>query len=212
MSSIVYVRTPEGQAAAYDQVSAMPRKLRSLLKVIDGKTSDAVLTTSLKAFGDVRGLLRSLLTAGLIQPLAEDEVSKQASAAIASGPVATSLQAQKNAALFASTAPIGGFEQTQGAYPTQSFYHNTTQASSPLGAEAQQARQQALQAILQGMSNFVLTHVPQHALVILSELEDISSMEQLAVMLGGYELMVREAGAVTQEHMAQLRKALKEWM
>jgi hypothetical protein len=214
MSFIIYVRTPEGQAAAYDQVSAMPRKLRSLLKVIDGKTSDDVFTTSLKAFGDVRGLLKSLLTAGLIQPLAEDELSKLTASTPASATAASPApaQVQKNAALFASTAPVGGFEQTQGAYPTQTFYHNTTQATGQLNPEMRQAKQQALQGVLQTMSNFVLTQVPQHAFVILSELDDITSMEQLAVMLGGYELMVREAGPAAQPHVAQLRAVMREWM
>lgn len=213
MSPVVYVRTPEGQAAAYDQTSAMPRKLRSLLKVVDGKTTDTVFTTSLKAFGDVRGLLKSLLTAGLIQPLSEDEVSKQASSATAAAPTVAAAPAQKNAALFASTAPVGGFDPTQSAYPTQSFYHNTTtQIPNQPTSGAQQAKQHALQGILQNMSNFVLTHVPQQAFVILSELEDITSIEQLAVMLGGYELMIRQAGPVAQEHIAQVRQALKEWM
>jgi hypothetical protein len=65
---------------------------------------------------------------------------------------------------------------------------------------------------LQNMSNFVLAQVPQHAFVILSELDDITSMEQLAVMLGGYELMVREAGPSAQSHVAQLRDVMREWM
>lgn len=66
MPQTIYVRTPEGQAAAYDQSSAMPRKLRSLLKVVDGKTTQLVYANSLKSFSDVAGLLKSLHKAGMI--------------------------------------------------------------------------------------------------------------------------------------------------
>ncbi len=67
----VYIRTDEGQIAAYDPQSALPRKLKSLLKLIDGRTSLAVLEESLRAFGDVRGLVQSLDAAGLVKPLAD---------------------------------------------------------------------------------------------------------------------------------------------
>lgn len=67
----VYTRTDEGQVAAYDPQSALPRKLKSLLKLIDGKTSLAILEESLRAFGDVRGLVQSLDSAGLIEPMTD---------------------------------------------------------------------------------------------------------------------------------------------
>jgi hypothetical protein len=69
----IYTRTEEGQLAAYSPSSVLPRKLRSLLKVIDGKTPVSVYNDSLKAFGDVEGVLTSLEMAGLIRPIAQSQ-------------------------------------------------------------------------------------------------------------------------------------------
>ena len=63
----IYTRTPQGQAAALNPNSALPRKLRTLLISIDGKTSIETYVSSLSSFGDVASLLESLLNAGLIE-------------------------------------------------------------------------------------------------------------------------------------------------
>lgn len=65
----IYARTESGQHAAYDPQSDLPRKLKSILKVIDGKTADDIYIEKLQAFGDVRGMLHSLTLAGLVQPV-----------------------------------------------------------------------------------------------------------------------------------------------
>lgn len=63
----VYQRTPEGKWAAYSAESPLPRKLKILLKAINGTVTEDVYATNLSAFGDVRELLRSLVQAGLIE-------------------------------------------------------------------------------------------------------------------------------------------------
>lgn len=68
----LYARTPEGQVAAYSAESALPRKLKSLLKLVDGKTELELLVQSLQAFGDVRGVLQSLHAAGLLKVVGTD--------------------------------------------------------------------------------------------------------------------------------------------
>ncbi len=68
----LYARTPEGQVAAYSVESALPRKLKSLLKLVDGKTELELLVQSLQAFGDVRGVLQSLHAAGLLKVVGTD--------------------------------------------------------------------------------------------------------------------------------------------
>ena len=45
--------------------------MRAILKVVGGRTSLAVFEDSLRAVGDVRGLLESLVIDGLIKPLPE---------------------------------------------------------------------------------------------------------------------------------------------
>jgi hypothetical protein len=62
----VYKRTSEGQWAAYDEHSPLPRKLKILLKAINGKVPEDVYVKNLGSFGDVRALLMSLEQAGLI--------------------------------------------------------------------------------------------------------------------------------------------------
>lgn len=68
----LYGRTPEGQVAAYSPESALPRKLKSLLKLVDGKTELGMLVQCLQTFGDVRGVLQSLHAAGLLNVMTAD--------------------------------------------------------------------------------------------------------------------------------------------
>ena len=68
----IYVRTEEGQEAAYSPQSALPRKLKAFLKVVDGKTRTQVYKTNLYSFGDVEGLLQSLEIAGLLKTTPQD--------------------------------------------------------------------------------------------------------------------------------------------
>jgi hypothetical protein len=218
MSAAVYVRTPEGQAAAYDQVSAMPRKLRSLLKVIDGKTSEAVFTTSLKAFGDVQGLLISLTHAGLIRKLQSSTDAATSEAEFATALMSASVKTTAPVPAPAPVTPPSSyvFEASTMAHTTQPAFANTEMATRPANSETapaiQQAKQLALSGVVKAMSDFVLTHTPQHSFVILNELESITSLEQLAVLLGGYELMIRDAGEPADQHLSYIRRVLKEWM
>ncbi len=201
---VIYVRTPEGQLAAYRQDSAIPRKLRSLLKVIDGKTSLDVYSNSLKAFGDVQGILKSLDMAGLIHP--------QAQPLPAAAPVAPTPASHEDAksgwlntrawerlsstpAAFASTR----FEATQTA-------GNTTRSHT---AATGQAQAQALFTAVQQMSDFVLIHAPEHAFVVLKELESLTTLEQLAVTLGGYEQLISHLPPA-QGHLAYIKQLLRE--
>ena len=97
----VYMRTEEGQLAAYSADSVLPRKLRSLLKVIDGKTSLDVYGHTLHAFGDVKGVLRSLDLAGLIRPMSQLPPGA-ARASVASG--STSVDSSGHSKPWSSTS------------------------------------------------------------------------------------------------------------
>jgi hypothetical protein len=212
MSNIYYARTAEGQTAAYDATSAMPRKLKSLLKVIDGKTSHDVFANSLKAFGDVQGLLGSLRKAGLIE-LRQDsaEVAVPASAQVA---------ASSDSKLGSSLASKIGLRTSRSNAQTDGFATTLTAHTQPAtvfeprfnSAERQQERQQDLQLLVQDMSSFVLAYVPEQAFTVLSELEGISTVEQMAVLLGGYELMVRHAGEPARIHLLHVRQTLGKWL
>jgi hypothetical protein len=211
MTNIYYVRTAEGQAAAYDATSAMPRKLKSLLKVIDGKTSLDVFANSLRAFGDVQGLLVSLQKAGLIE-LHHDGIESPAQTQTPA--------AQPEASLVSVIASKIGFGANRLGADTDNFAQTQAIHTQPLSnleqrsnaADRQQERQQDLQLLVQDMSSFVLAYVPEQAFSVLSELEQISTVEQMAVLLGGYELMVRHVGEPAQIHLAHVRKAVGKWL
>ena len=66
----IYIRTAKGNEVALDPSSGLPRKLRTLLIGIDGRTSVGAYIKGLSSFGDVDALLGSLRDAGLIEPLA----------------------------------------------------------------------------------------------------------------------------------------------
>jgi hypothetical protein len=217
MNNMFYARTIEGQAAAYDATSAMPRKLKSLLKVIDGKTSLEVFSNSLKAFGDVQGLLVSLQKAGLIE-IRQDSAEGLASAAAhvaeprsafaSEGGLMSGLASKMGLRQDRTRAPADGFALTQ-AIPTQPATVLEQRSSS---AQSNQERQQDLQLLVQDMSSFVLAYVPEQAFSVLSELEQITTVEQMAVLLGGYELMVRHVGEPAQIHLLHVRQTLSQWL
>jgi hypothetical protein len=207
MPHFCYARTSEGQAAAYDQTSAMPRKLRSLLKVIDGKTSNEVFFNSLKAFGDVQGLLSSLHRAGLIELTKVD------------APV-DAVEADSSLMSKAKYSPVVSaseeFAPTQTAH-SEVFSHqhtqpNTRSATTSGSAQDLQNRQQDLQLLVQDMSSFVLAYAPEQAFTVLSELEQTSSMEQMAVLLGGYELIIRHVGEPAKIHLKHIGAVLGKWL
>lgn len=216
MQNLYYVRTLEGQAAAYDATSAMPRKLKSLLKVIDGKTSLAVFANSLKAFGDVQGLLSSLRHAGLIEMREVSEPNQSPAQASSSEPdrqtsvgFATAMASKIGLRSSRTSAPSDGFEHTQTIHTQPPTVLLDQQSVS---AQTQQERQQDLQLLVQDMSSFVLAYVPEQAFGVLSELEKITSVEQMAVLLGGYELMVRHTGEPAKIHLMHVRKILGKWL
>jgi hypothetical protein len=214
----VYVRTEEGQLAAYSPDSALPRKLRSLLKVIDGKTSVEVYVNSLRAFGDVQGVFKSFDMAGLIRPMPK----------LPAGPFAapelepTTREASPSIWSSAKTM-IGDTLSSQNFKSTRAAEPNSQTVAAPgqsilAGQEQWQGQgtatidNQALAHAVDLMSNFVLTHTPEHAMMVLKELEQLATLEQLAVALGGYQQLIAHLGAPAQEHLLLVKQILRENM
>jgi hypothetical protein len=203
----IYTRTDEGQLAAYSPSSVLPRKLRSLLKVIDGKTPVSVYNDSLKAFGDVEGVLTSLEMAGLIRPIAQSQqytpaavVPETASpaATMVWGNTDTRQPSAPMSRTFRSTGSAGQNSQVGFAPSNTAAY-----VSGP-------ARAQALGRAVDLMSNFVLTYAPEQSFMVLKELEELTDLEQLAVTLGGYEMLMAHLGPVAQEHLLLVKQILRE--
>ena len=224
----VFVRTEEGQEAAYSPQSALPRKLKSILKVIDGRTTIDAFETNLSSFGDVRAILQSLDMAGLIKLVdgASNPGTPSADAG-ASGAVtpnkpvspARSVSAPPTMAA-ASSAPFAGAQfgawiepKSAGPDASNSISMDSWQASQMATQAMPAARQMqspALQAIVDSMSLFVLTHLPDQSFQILKEIEEITSLELLAVTLGGYEQLVSVVGEPSVQHLKTIKQALRD--
>jgi hypothetical protein len=191
----VYVRTAEGQLAAYSRDSALPRKLRALLKVIDGKTTLDVYISSLKAFGDVHGVLKSLDMAGLIRPMSQlpPGIPK---------PELEEPAARSKKSMFKPTV--------QSAPDTQASYMHTRAADRDPKLES--VRAQALARAVDAMSKFVRTYTPEYSMMVLRELEQMTQLEQVAVTLGGYEQLIKHVGEPAQAHLASIKDLLREYM
>lgn len=204
----IYARTEEGHAKAYDAQSGLPFKLRAILKVVDGRTSLAVFEDSLRAFGDVRGLLESLVIAGLIRPLPELAHRVRASDEPAnSEQLASSLQPH-NARQWSDTR-AGFVESSQPPTLTMhSWMGPVTMAMSVNGHSADLQEIQALAQAVQLIEQFVREYLPQDAPQILDNLSQMNSLELLAVSLGGYEQMVSHLGPVADAHVKALRDIL----
>jgi hypothetical protein len=184
----LYARTPEGQVAAYSTESALPRKLKSLLKLVDGKTELEVLVDNLKAFGDVRGVLQSLHAAGLLKMMGDGTPD-------APLPKLTDSFIGRDASSGPDTLPVS---------------RHSTMMVAPDAANP--ARKQALARAVDLMANFVLTHIPTDSFSILKELEALESLEQLGATLGGYEQVIAHVGPAKQDHLSQVRQILREYL
>jgi hypothetical protein len=216
----VYERTPQGQFAAYDVNSPLPRKLRSLLKVVDGKTEAEVYANSLESFGDVPRLLISLEVAGLIRPVLAANDAKTTNQAVPDEP-SKSRKSNFMARLRGEKPDFAGsteffvpstrmMAQPEGQPSTVVMSAETyPQGQSTTAASNSPERKAALALCVDEMSTFVLAHTPQYAFMILKELEEVGSLEQLAVTLGGYEQLIAAAGPVAGEHIGRIKTIIR---
>jgi hypothetical protein len=204
----VYAQTEEGHRAAFNPDSALPRKLRSFLVLVDGKTPSEAFASQLSAFGDVEGVLQSLHHAGLIYP--------QSSRAMD----------------FADTSPLSAVSPFKaiGKEPAGAFKANVVSAWEPLGPETHTfymqtrqeeaandpathaARSQALANAVALMTEFVAVQEPEHASELLQECQQLISLEQLAVTLGGYEQRIAHLGVPAHGHILSIKRILREHM
>ena len=194
----IYARTEEGHAKAYSPHSGLPFKLRAILKVVDGRTSRAVFEDSLRAFGDVRGLLESLVIFG---PSAEKVASTERSAG--------KLQPH-NARQWSATCVSFAESSLPPTLAMHSWVGPATVAVPARGHLSGIRERQALALAVQMIEKFVLEHLPQDAPQILDNLSRMNSLELLAVSLGGYEQLVGHLGLVADQHVNEIQKILRD--
>jgi hypothetical protein len=204
----IYARTERGQQIAYDPQSDIPRKLRSILKVIDGKTAVSVYERNLGAFGDVRGMLRSLSMAGLIVAIPESSKRVRVNSELSEAERSSLMHPQ--AADDWSATRSGLSMNSRQFRPTQTLDVPTValQHSADMHAQLRQAK--ALKSATDLMADFVLMNMAGQSFQILKELEDLASLEMLAVMLSGYELMISGVGEASVAHLRAVKQILRE--
>ena len=202
----IYRRTPAGNEAALNTQGALPRKLRSLLMVVNGKTPLSVYLETLSSFGDVAALMRTLETQGLVERvMGADSVAngRNVPAAPRSAPGFSSPAAGPGASRaspatltddLAAWASFGDELSTAGLAPAD---------NAAFGSAAHQLRKALLL-----VSDFVALHLPGQSLEIVLAFETLTSAEQVLGSLDGYEALVAPLGEPARRHLAELRQTL----
>ena len=207
----VYARTERGHHVAYDPQSELPRKLKSILRVIDGKTTLNVYLEKLHAFGDVRGMLHSLHMTGLIEPLATGLQNTQPRNAIKAVGQLDSMQPPRTDEWYATRSTYAS-STLQTTRESTGADRDTVASprSTSLQTDIKSAR--ALESATDLMATFVLLNIPEQSFQILKELEEVASLDMLAVLLGGYQQMVSHLGEPSAQHLTQIKQILRNHM
>lgn len=223
----LYKRTQSGNAAALDPKSPLPRKLRTLLISVDGRTRENIYVSTLSSFGDVSALLDSLLQQGLIELVRQDDdpnstrpsrlewqatdVSVTERLNSATQPASQLESAFQLAGLRNSNVPSDDVSSWDRFQPDPRFNSAVSTASAApvirAGAPPSSAQYQLRNAVSL-MSDFVTTHLPNESLEIVLTLESLTSVEQVIASLKGYQAMIAPTGAMAHRHLEELRDLL----
>lgn len=192
-TTLQYVRTPMGRAAAFTPDAKLPPALKAMLKAVDGKTSVSALMVQFVEH-DAADLLSQLEEEGLIKLRGERLADFQPSGAVpdvVDSPNAADA-ADVSERAFASTSSAA-LELPQVVYPI----------AAPHCAVA-------VARIVEVMTTFVLTHIPQQAFTLLAELESFQTLDELEAGLPGYALLAQAQGPAGIVHLAELTERLRE--
>ncbi len=222
----VYKRTASGNSAALDPNSALPRKLRTLLISIDGRTRLSTYVSSLSSFGDVASLIDSLLQAGLIeivepQRTAGDDWSEKGQNIAASDSGSFDPQTDPKAAWRATDVGTTAWRSSSPPHRSQystpvddlASWSKFQQQPSPQafivpGAQSVTTAHYQLRNAVSLMSDFVSQHLPMESLELVLTLEGLTSVEQVVASLQGYESLISHLGDTARRHMLELRAVL----
>ena len=202
----VYSRTEIGQDAANGEQSALPRKLKSLLGMIDGKTASHVYARNLHAFGDVEKILASLEIAGLLH----HSTNSAFSASLPTKKLATRSKWRKllSFRLAEENSKINDDPDTALAEPEAFSEFSETQVLN-FNEMSQINQDAAVKQATGEMAEFVLSYAPEHAVIVLKELEEISSSEQLAIAMSGYAQLIAHCGDPGSKHLVKIKQLVR---
>ena len=207
-----------------DPQSPLPRKLRTLVIAVDGRTSLQSYVRSLSSFGDVTALLEALAQQGYIAAVDTDPHKPERSST--DNPWSTTLERDTERstqpmplpsvsdAAFESAGIRNSDVASDDVSSWDRFQSNPAAFTPPVGFPASRlgappsSAQYQLRSAISLMSDFVTTHLPADCLEIALTLESLSSVEQVIASLKGYQAMIAPAGSAATRHMDELRALL----
>lgn len=186
---MIYDKTELGQFAAYDVGSTLPRKLRTLLIFINGKTESEEIVAKLRAYGDVQALIDALETAGLIEQ-SEPNIGKQRIAAKAS---AHEVPLSQQVALLSNK---------------YGWAESNTASSSDVEDIKAALELTVMRKTREAMSDFILQHLPSQSFVMLAELDKVRTYPELERIYAKFEPVAMSVGTTGEAHWNTLRETL----
>lgn len=219
----LYKRTATGNAAALDPASPLPRKLRTLLISVDGRTRQNVYVKTLSSFGDVAALLDSLMQQGYIELVSTDSDAAAAKPSRTDWPATDApITERLDQATSAPHALDGAFKlaglrntdlpsddvSSWDRFQAEPLPASTTAAPASRAGAPPSSAQYQLRSAISLMSDFVTTHLPADSLEIVLTLEGLTSVEQVIASLKGYQAMIAPTGSAATGHLEALRDLL----
>ncbi len=210
-----YVRTSQGRASAFNPLGKLPQQLKTLLQAVDGKTASSVLSAQFSDLGNVAQWLGQLETAGLIED--KGALGRSPSFGQDADEIWGSARGlHLKPALHIVASPPTGNPSMQRLLATPVSRADAWQPTAAAGLE-DDAPTRSLETILADltqqvvdvMATFVLTYLPDKAFEVLTELETLRSPAQLKATLPTYESLVRSAGQVGRQHIAELQQLME---
>lgn len=218
----VFIRTDLGQEEAYKTESAVPRKLRSILKMIDGKTTLKAFEQNLQSYGNIHEIFQLLTDSGLIKVLPNGAQQVRINMGVSPAEREKQMEPSNTEEWMPTRSPYAEHVR-QAPAPTLNFRPsfggasafalsdiNTLAHTNTPAFVINGQHTDVLKAVVEDMSNFVLTHMPDQSFLLLKEIEEITSIELLAVTLGGYEQMVAHLGPASDAHLKYIKQVLRD--
>ncbi len=187
---------------AVNQQSTLTPALKDFLKSIDGKTSPEQLVALWRDGPDAVRLLHELERRGLIEVRAARWANSSANSSFSA-----SLSPLLTSSFADSAAPISAPASASPAFDAPTVPAALDNPGAQRSTAARTAAE--LDEIKDHMSTFILTHLPQHAIAVLKEIEDVDSYDRLMLMLTAYADMAHEAGRAGLAHIKSLRSLLE---
>jgi hypothetical protein len=189
-TTLLYVRMPAGRAAAFSPDASLTPELKAMLKAVDGKSSVSALMIQF-ADQDAADLLGQLESAGLIRLREERTNDFQRPDVQANLPA--------NEILASSNPPSPAADASSKLSATPAVL--TVMPEPPATG---------LGRIVDVMSTFVLTYLPQQAFTVLSRLEGFKTLDELQAQLPEYAALAKSSGPAGIVHLADVAERVRE--